>query len=77
MTVRDALPHGTCRSVQVLVVPGAQGSGVPGVQRRSVKEISIGEHRAGEEAPGVEAAEDSRALPQATDSNLVWEQTLL
>jgi hypothetical protein len=75
-TVRAVLPDGMRRAVQALAVPDAPESAVPDVQRQAVKEISIGERRAAEQAPGVEAAEDSRALPEAADSNLVWERIL-
>jgi hypothetical protein len=41
-----------------------------------VKEISMEQHRVEQQGLGAEAAEDSLALPEAEDSNLVWERLL-
>ena len=60
---------------QAWAAPAGQGRVVRGERRRDALQFLMGQLQAVEQAPGVEAAGDSRALREEVDSNLAWEQT--
>jgi hypothetical protein len=64
------------RVSQALAAPAGQKEVVPGEQRQAVLQFSIGQLQVVEQAPGAEAAGDSRALQEEADSNLAWEQSV-
>jgi hypothetical protein len=72
------LPGVARRSVRVLAVRGVPKLAVQDAQRQCAREILMGQRRrAAERLTVAGPREDSHALPEAADSNLVWGQPCL